>query len=760
MLTYSANHKNLIEASYEMKEEARNAALFTTGNGYFGIRGSFEEFGSLNVQGAYIRGLIDEIIEIPQIYVDNIYMRKYYINELEAKQFEYQDSAINFADVLLLRFKIGNHYFYPWEGHIESWVRYIDTSDGSLIREVLWSDTEGHLSKIRYKRYGSFADNHHYMISATLEKINHNLEVTIDSGLDTWIKTNGQKKSKLDAYDFDLGQFLFSVGDKYHFQTAISVSNQTDSKKSSAWMIENGCYFERIETHNQKTIHIDKMIVVHMTQDIPKSDILKQVNQLAMSALKQSTPEKQYQTHLEAYHKSFSVIHIELGHPSDDALLRYANYQTLISLDRYDEVHSVSAKNLTGEKYNQFIWWDAEIFQFPIYLMTEPEAAKRLLMYRYHRLEEAKKNARRDQLDGAKFAFCSSVLGDEKVWAYARHPFMQIHINSDIAYAILSYYRVTKDHDFMMHYGVELLLEISKYFISRVSYNETWGCYDLNNVTGTDEHHPYINNNAYTNFMVSYVLSETVEWLKNKGLKDKYGVDKTLLDKMKQVSLKIKKNITKDGYIPQFDGYFNLKETLEVTGNGAAKSFQMKQSGLYHESQVIKQPDVIMLFTYIDIPLGPVSYERNWQYYEKMCEASSSLTYPVHAIAAIDHQEYDKFYDYWYKSVAIDIIDHHKEAHLGLHAACMAGGWYAIFRGLFGFKPELNYLELNPVYFERWGEVKIAFYYQGKHVKAVLNKDTITIQCKDPILLVYQQQKIEHNKKTILPLTGMRKDYI
>lgn len=759
MLTYSADHNSLIEASYEMKEEARNAALFTTGNGYFGIRGSFEEFGSLNVQGAYIRGLIDEIIEIPQIYIDNMYMRKYYINELEAKQFETQDSCINFADILLLRFTIGGHTFYPWEGKIESWVRYIDTNDGCLIREVVWNDLEGHLTKLSFRRFASFKDNHHYFIHATLEKLNHNLDVVIDSGLDTFIKTNGQKKSKLKSFDYDQGQFLFGIGEKYHFETAISIHNEIE-KESSEWMYDTGCHFERIHPKQEKVIHIKKAIVVHMTQDILLKSELASVNHQAMREVKEQPYSSHYQKHLIAYFQAFTRMNIELDHKEDEALLQYANYQTLISLDRYDEVHSVSAKNLTGEKYNQFVWWDAEIFQFPVYLMTQPEAAKSILMYRYNRLEEAVKNAKKEGIDGARYAFCSSVLGDEKVWAYARHPFMQIHINSDIAYAILAYYRVTKDHEFMVNYGVEMLLEISKYFIQRVRYNEKEDIYDLNNVTGTDEHHPYINNNAYTNFMVSYVLGETVEWLKNKALKDKYGIQKPLLDKIKQVSLKIKKSITKDGYIPQFDGYFNLKETLEVTGNGSAKSFQMKQSGLYHESQVIKQPDVIMLFTYIDLPLGPVSYERNWQYYEKMCEASSSLTYPVHAIAAIDHQEYDKFYDYWYKSVAIDIIDHHKEAHLGLHAACMAGGWYSVFRGLFGFKPALNYLELNPTYFERWGNVKMEFMYQGKLVKAELSKESVTIYCTSPLRLVYKQQTFEHTKKTIIPLTGMRKDQI
>ena len=123
MIYYNDKKHVYGETDYEMRFEAKNAALFTTGNGYYGVRGSFEEFGSLNVQGAFIRGLIDEIIEIPAIYVDNVYMRKYYIDELEAKKFEYQDSCINFADFLNIRFIIGDKTFYPWEGIIESWEK-------------------------------------------------------------------------------------------------------------------------------------------------------------------------------------------------------------------------------------------------------------------------------------------------------------------------------------------------------------------------------------------------------------------------------------------------------------------------------------------------------------------------------------------------------------------------------------------------------------------------------------------------------------
>ena len=70
--------KNAInETCYEMSNEGKHAALMTTSNGYLGVRGSFEEFGSIRIQGCYVRGVFDEIIEVMEPFADNEYMKKY-----------------------------------------------------------------------------------------------------------------------------------------------------------------------------------------------------------------------------------------------------------------------------------------------------------------------------------------------------------------------------------------------------------------------------------------------------------------------------------------------------------------------------------------------------------------------------------------------------------------------------------------------------------------------------------------------------------
>ena len=70
----------------------------------------------------------------------------------------------------------------------------------------------------------------------------------------------------------------------------------------------------------------------------------------------------------------------------------------------------------------------------------------------------------------------------------------------------------------------------------------------------------------------------------------------------------------------------------------------MKKSGLYNKSQVIKQPDVALLYTFADVGLDKKAYAKNWDYYEQMCETSSSLSFPVHAVASAENDRMLSFY--------------------------------------------------------------------------------------------------------------------
>ena len=183
-----------------------------------------------------------------------------------------------------------------------------------------------------------------------------------------------------------------------------------------------------------------------------------------------------------------------------------------------------------------------------------------------------------------------------------------------------------------------------------------------------------------------------------------------------------------NGMIPQFDGYFDLSRGLEEAGKGTLKQFQMKKSGLYHKSQVIKQPDVLLLYTMVNVGVNGKYYAQNFDYYEQMCESSSSLTFPVHAIASAQNGRPLSFYKYFSDTLKIDIDDIHGVGWQGVHSGCLAGGYLTVVYGLFGAKATRSGLELTPVKMPFFKGVKAKIVYKGQVVSLDLTNEGLNIE--------------------------------
>ena len=196
------------ETGYDLSAEPVAASLLTTGNGYMGVRGSLEEFGSLRIQGCYVRGVADWIYDIRLPYCDNIYMKKYYFNEEELKRFEKQECVINLADFLYARVRIGGEDFLPWEGTLLSWERTLDIRENTLTRRVKWQNTQGDVTEFIFERFASFADDHVYCMRISVLPVNHCKPVEITSGIDLLTKTYGQHTTKGLRSSADNGRLL------------------------------------------------------------------------------------------------------------------------------------------------------------------------------------------------------------------------------------------------------------------------------------------------------------------------------------------------------------------------------------------------------------------------------------------------------------------------------------------------------------------------------------------------------------------------
>jgi len=62
----------------------------------------------------------------------------------------------------------------------------------------------------------------------------------------------------------------------------------------------------------------------------------------------------------------------------------------------------------------------------------------------------------------------------------------------------------------MCNYGLKVMLDTSRFWASRLEYNETEDRYEIKDIMGPDEYSEHVNNNAFTNYMVKWQIDKTL----------------------------------------------------------------------------------------------------------------------------------------------------------------------------------------------------------------------------------------------------------
>src|SRR5262249_56334995 len=81
------------------------------------------------------------------------------------------------------------------------------------------------------------------------------------------------------------------------------------------------------------------------------------------------------------------------GDDESQRALRFAVYHLISTANPEDDRVSIGARALTGDAYLGHVFWDTEIYLLPFYTAVWPEAARALLMYRFHTLSGARAKA-------------------------------------------------------------------------------------------------------------------------------------------------------------------------------------------------------------------------------------------------------------------------------------------------------------------------------------------------------------------------------
>jgi len=415
--------------------------------------------------------------------------------------------------------------------------------------------------------------------------------------------------------------------------------------------------------------------------------------------------------------------------------VRFAVYHLTSAANPEDECVSVGARGLTGDAYFGHVFWDTEIYLLPFYVGVWPEAARALLMYRYHTLHGARAKAAHFGFRGALYAWESADTGEEttpeRVIGADGTPVeiltgrMEHHISADVAYAVWQYWRFTRDDDFFLRAGAEMLLETARFWASR-AVAEADGKRHIRHVIGPDEYHEDVDDNAFTNVMARWNIGrglETMDLLRERwpnhaaALREKLALgDDELADWRDAIARIVTGLDAATGIYEQFAGYYKLQPLdLSLYADRKMPIDVVIGPERTQRSQVVKQADVVALIALLPDEFPGAAAKANFRYYEPRCAHGSSLSAGIHALVAARLGKTETALRFL-RQAAIADLELDPNSAGGIRIAGLGGLWQAIILGFAGLDLGSDMLGIDPRLPPHWRSLSFRVGWRGRSV--------------------------------------------
>jgi trehalose/maltose hydrolase-like predicted phosphorylase len=430
--------------------------------------------------------------------------------------------------------------------------------------------------------------------------------------------------------------------------------------------------------------------------------------------------------------------------------LRFAVYHLTSAANPHDDSVSVGARGLTGDAYLGHVFWDTEIYLLPFYTAVWPEAARAMLMYRFHTLPGARAKAALMGFKGAMYAWESADTGEEttpeRVMG-AHGEFIDIltgkleqHITADIAYAVWQYWRATGDDAFFLEAGAQILLETARFWASRAAA-EADGRRHIRHVIGPDEYHEDVDDNAFTNVMARWNIAralDAVAALRSRwpdraaALCDKLEMGEAELADWRDAVARIVTGLdATTGLYEQFAGYHQLEPIdLLLYADRKVPIDVVLGHERTQRSQVVKQADVVALLALLPEEFRGATAAANFRHYEPRCAHGSSLSAGIHALAAARLGDADMALRYVHQAAAADLVPDANSAG-GVHIAGLGGVWQAVVLGFAGLDLSGDTISISPRLPVNWSGMCFAVRWRGRPVQIRIAAEVVSIIVAD-----------------------------
>jgi len=735
----------VIEDTFDITRVRHNESIMALGTGFLTTRSSFDEGFSDDEQNiSYDRKAMNVSLEVVPVKKSRWGT---FIPLVQGKHPFWNVGVINLPYMLGLEVYADGEKLDMEKSKITGYKRWLNMQAATLYRTFIWETGSGKKLNLLFKRYMNPDDRFVCVQDLRISAVSGSADIIVKSYIDNDTRTNGYDKFINRNVSFAGNQVIYSDVTGNLEDRIITVSRMGCNKQGSHAVTreDNRIIASRSFILKEgEEVQVLKVSAQVASVYFDKESLLDEGIKMLSDVIDQGA-DSLHNAHTARWANNWDISDIQITADDPDGY----NSQRAIRQSIYHLFRARStdpralncAKGSTSEMYLGSVCWDMEIFFQPFYIYTQPALAKMTGLYRYNILNGARRSAAIHNYIGARYPWQTDRYGNEvcSLFEYADH---EIHISADIVVGLWHYYLNTLDKDFLYNQGLEIILETSRYWTTRVNKLKGRPGWHILGVMGPDEYKPITNNNAYTNFVVRESLrlaEKVVDMCKTdapgtfKELCDKISFDEKELVLFNEIAdgLPIPKDDERN-IIWQCDDFDTAFCEIDIEGLWEDKS---KLFGFYttqelrYRAKCLKQSDVIALMGLYTSAFTKEEMIASFEYYNPFTIHDSSNSICHNAIVAACMGRPDLAYENWMKSMDID-FGIRPRASEGVHFANVGGMWQEIVLGFGGMASALNAdtLTFNPCIPEQIKEIAFQIIWKGQQVGVTVTGSTLTVK--------------------------------
>ena len=758
----------MAEEDFSSRWMGNAETIFALSNGYFGIRGTFEEGRPAVQAGAFVNGFHETW---PIVHAEEAYGF--------AKTGQ---TMVNVPDATVLKLYVDDEPLFLPTARLIDYRRELDFRDGIKRRRLTWASPAGKHVTVTSRRMVSFEHRHLGAIS---------YEVTVDS--DAPVVISSQLLNRQDSKPTDepgngekdprksrtFGFRVLNAEDHYENEHRIITGYRTTNSRMTlgagvdhvvetdnpwyarrSWSQDNGKVVFTIDARAGVPIRITKFFSYHTSRSVPSAELIDRTTRTLDRAVRDG-----YEA-LEAAQRSFLDYFWSRSDVSVDTetrvqqAIRWNIFQVCQAAARA-ETSGIPAKGLTGQAYEGHYFWDTEVYVAPFITYSEPRIARNLLRFRHSILDNARRRATELSENGCLFPW-RTINGEEASSYYAAGT-AQYHINADIAYAIKRYVDIRGDTQLLAEVGAEILVETARMWVGLGFFSPDTGAFHIHGVTGPDEYTTVVNDNTFTNLMARTNLryaAEVIPWLQESNpeayrrLLHDTNLDPDEVREWQRAGDKMHIPFDSDrGIYPQ-DANFLAKEAWDFA-NTPLDHYPLLLH--YHplviyRHQVIKQADVVLALVLLGNEFTLEEKRRNFDYYDPLTTGDSSLSACVQSILAAEIGYEQKALEYFQYGLLMDLANVAGNVVDGAHIASAGGVWMTLTYGFGGMRDFDGKLSFEPRLPMAWHRLQFPLRFHARQIRVEITHELLTFELLEGEPLTITVHGKEHTLEPDTPL--------